>query len=260
MNFPSRYIDDDSLIPSSLLHTGTWYRIYLALDHSAFFEVFFPPFLHKARKNLFVREKERGAAFMGQGLGAGTLIGACASMAAAPAKLSAADHLLIASSGAAAGLATDFASDCFARQGKVIIQRDVLRRAQDVLRHVYTFYAPCEANKAAALLRQKHEWLVLESHSQCFYTVQKAPGTGNIHMDVRLSLRAANDLGLLIAKRPLQTGEVRQHRADMEFDLPSDVPVAYMIAWLRKEEPRWSLTTENSRHFATKVRYALNDF
>lgn len=197
---------------------------------------------------------------MGQALGAGTLAGACISMASAPMKLSMANHLLILTSGAGAGLTIDFASDCFAKTGKVVIHRDVVLQAQDVLRHVYTFYAPCEANRASALIRQKHEWLVLESHRQRFYTVQKSPSTGNLHMDVRLSLRAANDLGLHMAKRPLHTGEVRQHRADMEFDLPNDVPVAYMIAWLRKEEPRWSLTTENSRHFTTKARYALNDF
>lgn len=197
---------------------------------------------------------------MGQALGAGVLGGTCLSMAVAPAKLSMANHILIASCGAGAGLAVDFASDCLAKSGKVVIHRDVLLNAQDALRHVYTFYAPCEANKISALIRQKHEWLVLESHSRRFYTVQKSPANGNIHMDVRHSLRAANDLGLHVANRPQQTGEVRQHRADMEFDLPNDVPVAYMIAWLRKEEPRWSLTTENSRHFTTKARYALNDF
>ncbi|EPY39169.1 hypothetical protein AGDE_04760 [Angomonas deanei] len=79
-------------------------------------------------------------------------------------------------------------------------------------------------------------------------------------MDMRLSLRGANDLGLVAAGRPTQTGEIQLHRPDMEFDLPNDVQVAYMIAWLRKEDPRWALSTENSRQFTTKARYALNDF
>lgn len=197
---------------------------------------------------------------MGQALGAGALAGVGLSMALAPARLSFLDHLLVGTVGAGIGLSLDFASDCFAKTGKVVIHRDVVRQAQDILRHVYTFYAPCEANQVAAIIRQKHEWLVVESASQRFYTLQKSPATGNLHLDVRNSLRAANDLGLTIANRPLHMGEVRQHRADMEFDIPNDVPVAYMIAWVRKEDPRWSLTTENSRHFTTRARYALHDF
>lgn len=197
---------------------------------------------------------------MGQGLGAGALMGVGASMAVAPAQISFANHVLIATAGAGLGLSVDFISDCCAKNGKVVIHREVVLKAQDALRHVYTFYAPFEPLRFSSRIRQKHEWLVLESHSHRFYTVQKSPSTGNIHMDVRLSLRAANDLGLVIANRPTHTGEIRQHRADMDFDLPNDVPVAYMIAWLRKETPRWSLTTENSRHFTTKARYALNDF
>lgn len=197
---------------------------------------------------------------MGQALGAGTLAGVGISMALAPARISFPDHLLVATVGAGIGLSIDFASDCFSKNGNVVIHRDVVRQAQDILRHVYTFYAPCDANRVAAMIRQKHEWLVVESATQRFYTVQKSPSTGNLHLDVRNSLRAANDLGLTIANRPHHTGEVRQHRADMEFDIPNDVPVAYLIAWLRKEDPRWSLTTENSRHFTTRARYALHDF
>lgn len=197
---------------------------------------------------------------MGQALGAGSLVGMAASMAVAPAHLSLANHALIVSCGAGVGLATDFASDCFAKTGRIIIHRDVVLQAQDTLRHVYSFYAPCRANRFTSFIRQKHEWLVLESEKQLFYTVQKSPVNGDIYMDVRRSLRAANDLGLRVAQVPQHTGEVRQHRNDMEFDVPSDVPVAYMIAWLRKEEPRWSTTTENSRHFTSRARYAINDF
>ncbi|EPY27880.1 hypothetical protein STCU_03437 [Strigomonas culicis] len=197
---------------------------------------------------------------MGQGLGGGAIMGTALSMAAAPAKLSMANHMCIIAVGAGAGLAVDFASDCAAKEGKVIIQRDVVLQAEDVLRHVYTFYAPCEANALSRFFRQKHEWVVLESERRRFYTVQKWPANGNITMDVRTSLRSANDVGLVAAGRPTQTGEIQQHRADMKFDVPSDVQVAYMIAWLRKEDPRWAFSTENSRQFATKVRYALNDF
>lgn len=197
---------------------------------------------------------------MGQGLGAGTVAGTALSMAVAPARTTVANHIFIIASGASLGLAVDFTSDCLAKQGKILIHRDVVLNAQDVIRHVYTFYAPCESNKISKLICQKHEWLVLESHGRRFYTVQKCPATGNVTIDLRMSLRAANDLGLIAAGRPTQTGEIRQHRADMEFDVPSDISVAYMIAWLRKEDPRWSFSTENSRHFTTRARYAINDF
>jgi hypothetical protein len=197
---------------------------------------------------------------MGQGLGGGALIGTALSMAAVPARTSLPNHLAIIATGAGLGLVLDFTSDCLAKEGKICIHRDVVIHAQDVLRHVYTFYAPCESNAMAKLFHQKHEWLVLESEGRRYYTVQKCPASGNVVMDMRLSLRAANDLGLVAAGRPTQTGEIRQHRADMEFDIPSDVQVAYMIAWLRKEDPRWSFSTENSRQFTTRARYALNDF
>lgn len=197
---------------------------------------------------------------MGQGLSSGAVLGTALSMAAVPARTTLANHVFIAATGAGIGLAVDFTSDCLAKEGKIMIHRDVVLNAQDVLRHVYTFYAPCESNALARALRQKHEWLVLESHGHKFYTVQKCPSTGDVVMDMRLSLRAANDVGLTAAGRPTQTGEIQQRRADMEFDIPSDVQVAYMIAWLRKEDPRWAFSTENSRQFTTRARYALNDF
>lgn len=188
------------------------------------------------------------------------MVGTAASIVMLPASMTLANHIAVISGGAAAGLAFDFVGDCMAKEGKVIIHRDVMLNAEDILRHVYTFYAPCESNPVSKLVRQKHEWLVLESHGRRFYTVQKWPANGNVTMDQRTSLRAANDIGLTAAGRPTQTGEIRQHRADMEFDIPSDVPVAYMIAWLRKEDPRWAFSTENSRHFTTRARYALNDY
>lgn len=197
---------------------------------------------------------------MGQGLGGGTMVGACLSVATLPIHLSVADHLLILAAGSACGLGLDFTSDCLAKEGKIVIHRDVVLNAEDILRHVYTFYAPCQSNAMAKVFRQKHEWLVLESASRRFYTVQKSPETGNVLMDMRTSLRSANDIGLTAAGQPAHTGEIRQHRADMEFDIPNDVPVAYMIAWLRKEDPRWAFSTENSRQFTTRARYALNDF
>ncbi len=171
-----------------------------------------------------------------------------------------AKHLSIIGAGTLAGLSVDFASDCSAKVGKPIIHRDVVLNATDILRHVSTFYAPCESVPVSRWMRQKHEWLLLESHTHKYYVVQKDPATGNLLMDMRLSPRTANDLGLAVAGRPTHTGEIRQHRADQEFDLPNDLQVAYVIAWLRKEDPRWSFSTENSRHFTTKLRAALNDF
>lgn len=197
---------------------------------------------------------------MGQGLSGGFLLGTAGSMAFAPSRMSMANHLLIIACGAGAGLALDFTSDLLAKEGKITIHREVVLNAEDIVRHVYTFYAPCESNKFASLFRQKHEWLVLESHSRRFYTVQKWPATGNVTIDARTSLRSANDVGLIAAGRPTQTGETRQHRADMEFDVPNDVPIAYVIAWLRKEDPRWAFSTENSRQFTTRARYSLNDY
>ncbi|CCW70061.1 unnamed protein product [Phytomonas sp. Hart1] len=197
---------------------------------------------------------------MGQGLGGGTLFASALSLAAYPAHLALANHILIVATGAGLGLAVDFTADCLAKEGKIVIHRDVVLGANDILKHVYTFIAPCHSNHVAKLIHQRHEWLVLESHSRKFYTVQKSPENGNVMMDVRNSLRSANDIGLVVAGRPTLSGEIRQHRKDMEFDIPFDVPVAYMIAWLRKEDPRWAFSTENSRQFVTRARLALNDY
>ncbi|CBH15860.1 uncharacterized protein TEOVI_000687800 [Trypanosoma equiperdum] len=197
---------------------------------------------------------------MGQGLTGGAMAGAALSITALPLRLTLADHLGICGAATACGLALDFASDCCSKEGRVIIHRDVLLKAQDPLRHLSTFYTTCESNRMARLFRQKHEWVVLESHGQQYYVVQKNPATGDVLMDVRNSLRAANDVGLQVAGKPMHTGEIRQHRMETEFDLPSDLQVAYVIAWLRKEDPRWAFSTENSRQFTARVRYALMDF
>jgi hypothetical protein len=157
------------------------------------------------------------------------------------------------------GLAIDVASDATARVGKIDVPRAVVLSANDDLRFAYTFYATNEAHRFAKLVRQKHEWVVLESHTHKFYTVQKTP-TGDVTIGLTNSLRRANDLGLAAAQRPLSMGETQSFRADMHFDLPDDLQVAYVIAWLRKEDPRWAFSTENSKHFTTRLRYALNDF
>lgn len=160
----------------------------------------------------------------------------------------------------ASGLAIDFASDVTAKHGKVVIDRDVVINATDALRHCSSYYCANRSNLFSKMIQQKHEWLVLQSESHRFYTVQKDPATGDVLLQVRSSLRAANDLGLKVAHQPLQTGEVRLHRADQDFDLPNDLMVAYVIAWARKEDPRWACTTENSKHFTARLRFALNDF
>ena len=188
------------------------------------------------------------------------MIGAGASMIAMPLKMGIANHCAVVGVVAGAGLGVDFFSDCTAKDGKVIVQRDVMLNAQDVIRHVSSYTCPCDANPTSRFFRQKHEWLILESESRKYYTVQKNPATGDLLLDVRSSVRNANDLGLKVAGRPTMGGETRLRRADHEFDLPNDLQVAYVIAWLRKEDPRWAFSTENSKHFTTKLRYALNDF
>lgn len=197
---------------------------------------------------------------MGQGLSGGLLLGAGASVIAMPMKLGIANHFAILGTVAGAGLSVDFLSDCTAKEGKVIVHRDVVINAQDVVRHVSSYSCPCVANTPSRLFHQKHEWLILESENNKFYTVQKNPATGDLLMDVRTSVRNANDLGLKAAGRPTMGGETRLRRADHEFDLPNDLQIAYVIAWMRKEDPRWAFSTENSKHFTTKLRYALNDF
>lgn len=197
---------------------------------------------------------------MGQGLGAGATAGALAAVASSPMQPGLLNQLGIASCGGLCGLAWDFVGDMFAREGKCIIHRDVVLNATDILRHCFTFYASSDTTFLAKVVPQKHEWVVLESHSLKYYIVQKNPFTGDIMMDMRTSMRTANDLGLRVAGKPTMSGETRQMRADMDFDLPNDLQVAYVIAWLRKEDPRWAFSTENSKHFTTKLRFALNDF
>jgi hypothetical protein len=197
---------------------------------------------------------------MGQGLGCGTAAGVFTSLAIAPSGPSFQNQLMISAAGAGLGLCVDLVSDIHAKSGKVLVHKDVVLQASDVLRHVYTFYAPCETNPVSRIVRQKHEWCVLESHSHRFYTVQKWPKTGDVSIDLRMSLRTANDIGLTCAGRPTVTGEIKLATPDCDFDLPNDLQVAYIIAWLRKEDPRWGFSTENSRHFTTRLRTALNDF
>ena len=176
------------------------------------------------------------------------------------AKLKFATHAAIVASTTATGLLVDFASDLTARHGRVAIERDVILNAQDALRHCYSYYGRNTVHPVSKLLHQKHEWLVLESHSYKYYVVEKCPRTGDVAIAMRSTLRAANDVGLASAGLPIHTGETRLQRMDQDFDLPSDLQVAYVIAWLRKEDPRWALTTENSRHFAMRLRLALNDY
>jgi hypothetical protein len=161
---------------------------------------------------------------------------------------------------AASGLAIDLASDVTAKHGKVTIDRDVVLNATDVLKHVSSYYTTVNSNAAGRMLRQKHEWIILQSEMRKFYTVQKNPATGDVLVQVRSNLRSANDLGLRVAGQPTQSGEIRLHRPDHDFDLPNDLQVAYLIAWARKEDPRWACTTENSKHLTQRLRFALNDF
>ena len=197
---------------------------------------------------------------MGQGLSGGATFGLVANMALVPAIESLAMRGALFGGSVAAGLAVDVASDVFARKGKVEIEREVVLNASDSIKHVHTFYATNEAVPIAKLCRQKHEWLVLESHTHRFYTVQKWPATGNVALHASSTLRGACDWGLRAADRPTHGGETRQYRDDMDFDVPDDLQVAYVIAWARKEDPRWAFSTENSKHFTMRLRFALHDF
>ena len=161
---------------------------------------------------------------------------------------------------AAAGFAIDLGSDMCAKNGKVIMDRDVILQASDTLRHVSSYYTRNDANPLTSALGFKHEFVVLESDMKQYYCVQKNPATGDVICEVRPTMRQACDCGMRAAKRPGAGGEIRLRRTDHEFDLPEDLQVGYLIAWLRKEDARWSLTTENSRHFTIKLRWALNDF
>jgi hypothetical protein len=197
---------------------------------------------------------------MGQGLGIGGAIGVFCSQAMTPHGIGLTKHISIAATGLFSGLAVDLASDIFAKEGKVIVERDVILNAHEVLRHCGSYYCESRANWMQALVRQKHEWVVLESETRRYYVVQKQPSTGDVTIDVRNTVRAANDVGLLAAKQPTGHGEIRLKRADQDFDLPNDLQVAYIIAWARKEDPRWAFSTENSRHMITRLRFALQDF
>jgi hypothetical protein len=197
---------------------------------------------------------------MGQGVSFGTIGGLATNMILSGVVESGTTHLQIFGAAAASGLAVDVLSDATARVGQVKVDREVVLNASDSLKHVYTYYTTNEAHPVAKLVRQKHEWLVLESHSLRYYTVQKWPGNGDVAIHVASTLRGANDWGLRAAKRPTATGETRQLRQDMDFAVPDDLQVAYIIAWLRKEDPRWAFSTENSKHFTTRLRYALHDF
>ena len=195
---------------------------------------------------------------MGQALVVGAATGAIASLSIVPMKLSWTVYAGCFTSCCGAGLFADMMSDAFATEGKIRIEKEAVINASDVLEHVSSFYAPCNTHPISEFLGQKHEWLVLENSSR-FYTIQKH-SNGDISMDVRPSKRMAIDLGLKGAGRATLTGETELFTAHCKFDLPNDLQVAYLVAWLRKEDPRWSLTTENSKNFCYRLRKALNDF
>jgi hypothetical protein len=197
---------------------------------------------------------------MGQGLSAGACMGVAANLAASGMIETTVMRAQVFGASVLAGLAVDVTSDLTARKGKLDVEREVMLNASDSLKHVYSFYATNEAHPVAKLVRQKHEWLVLESHTHRFYTVQKWPASGDVAIHSSSTLRGACDWGLRAAQRPTHGGETRQHRDDMDFDVPDDLQVAYVIAWARKEDPRWSFSTENSKQFTMRLRYALHDF
>jgi hypothetical protein len=197
---------------------------------------------------------------MGQGFSAGAVVGVAANIACGGLIETTLGRAQVFGAACAAGLAIDITSDVTARKGKLDIEREVMLNASDSLKHVYSFYVTNDAHPVAKLVRQKHEWLVLESHTHRFYTVQKWPGTGDVAMHSSSTLRGACDWGLRAAHRPTHGGEIRQYRDDMDFDVPDDLQVAYVIAWARKEDPRWAFSTENSKHFTMRLRFALHDF
>lgn len=198
---------------------------------------------------------------MGQGLAVGASMGTAAVAGLhAPMMWGFYECGLAMCAGSIGGLAVDFLSDCAAKKGKVLIDRESVLAAQDDLAHVYSFYGTNGCYKITSAIKQKHEFLVLESKQRRYFCVQKCPKNGNLMLEMRSNLRQAIDCGLREANQPMLSGETRMKRRDQEFDLPDDLQLAYVIAWLRKEDPRWSFTTENSRHFAVKLRTALNDF
>lgn len=197
---------------------------------------------------------------MGQGVSTGAIAGVATDMMLSGMTLDFWTHATTFASCCAAGLAVDLTSDLTARTGTIVVPTKVMLNASDTLKHVSTYYCNNDSHPISRLIRQKHEWIVLEATSGHFYVVQKSPKSGDVVIDISSTVRGANDLGLKEANRPLHSGETSQPRADTEFDLPDDLQVAYVIAWLRKEDPRWALSTENSRHFATRLRMALLDF
>ncbi len=197
---------------------------------------------------------------MGQGLSAGAVTGVATDLIVSGTTLDVWTHVSTLAVFSALGLSVDLVSDLTAKHGSIVIPRAVLLNASDPLKHVHSFYCHNHANWFSRMVLQKHEWVILESTTGNFYTVQKVPSTGDVAIDVGNSLRAANDYGLRAAGRPLHAGETQQHRVDMDFDVNNELQVAYVIAWLRKEDPRWAFSTENSRQFTTRLRLALQDF
>lgn len=80
---------------------------------------------------------------MGQGLAGGSVVGLSAALLSVPATKSALTSGVIACSGATIGVGLDLMSDIMAKEGKIVIHRDVILNAEDLLRHVYTFYCQC---------------------------------------------------------------------------------------------------------------------
>ena len=198
---------------------------------------------------------------MGQGVSTGAVLGFFSQLSMFPFTNDFFAHAAMWGGCAAAGLSVDFASDVLARKGKCVIERTVLLNAADMLKHVTSFHARNDNYRFTRLIAQRHQWVVLQSHQPGrYYTVQKEPKTGNVTISQARSLREANDFGLRAANRPLMSGETQMYRGDCTFDVPDDLQVAYVIAWLKKEDPRWAFSTENSSHFCVRLRFALNDF
>lgn len=197
---------------------------------------------------------------MGQGLSVGCVSGFVTTICLNTVTFDFFTHGAVWAGMTAAGVGVDFISDAFARQGKVVVDRPVILNAADTVKCCSSYYTRNDMHPLSKLVGQKHEWVVLQSHGGKYYTVQKEPKTGNVSIFMANSTRAANDIGLRAAGRPIMSGEIKQHRGDCEFDLPDDLQLAYVIAWLKKEDPRWAFSTENSKQFCLRLRTALNDF
>lgn len=197
---------------------------------------------------------------MGQGLSGGAVTGFVAQCCMTAFTSDIVAHAAVFGGFTVAGVSVDFVSDALAKHGKVQIERNVLLNASDSLKTVSSYYARNDTNIVSKFLAQKHEWCVLQSHSGKYYIVQKEPKTGDVSINLCKSTRQACDFGLRAAGRPIMDGETELHRTDCRFDLPDDLQVAYVIAWMKKEDPRWAFSTENSRQFCMRLRLALNDF